>query len=120
MKPIQAEIRRDLEILSEDPRITRKARGTARDLLCQLGSLWAYVYREGVSPTNNAAELAVRKAVLWRKVSLGVESESGPRFVERMLTLAGTARRRRIDLMEWLTQAVQANLQGQPAPAFLA
>ena len=38
-------------------------------------------------PTNNKAERSIRKAVLWRKVSLGVDSEEGARFVERMLTL---------------------------------
>jgi len=58
--------------------------------------------------------------VLWRKVSLGVESEHGARFVERMLTLAGTARKRGIDLLEWLGQAMTASLTGAPAPAFRA
>ena len=30
-----------------------------------------------VVPTNNAAERSIRKAVLWRKVSLGADSEEG-------------------------------------------
>ncbi len=71
-------------------------------------------------PTNNEAERAIRKAVLWRKVSLGVESEHGARFVERMLTLAGTARKRGVDLLEWLTQAMKASLVGIAAPDFTA
>ena len=71
-------------------------------------------------PTNNEAERAIRKAVLWRKVSLGVESEHGARFVERILTLAGTARKRGIDLLEWLAQAMTASLYGKPATAFQA
>jgi transposase len=58
--------------------------------------------------------------VLWRKVSLGVDSEDGARFVERMLTLAGTARRRGIDLLAWLTRALQAKLDERSAPAFQA
>lgn len=67
---------------------------------------------------DNEAERAIRKAVLWRKGSFGAQSEAGCRFVERSLTLAGTARRRGINLLEWLTRAVQANLEGLPAPAF--
>ena len=52
---------------------------------------------DGVVPTNNEAESALRKAVLWRKGSFGINSDTGGRFVERILTLAGhypSARRR--------------------------
>ncbi len=120
MKPIQAEIRKRLEALRDGPDTTKKARGTAKDLLRQWDSLWTYVHREGAVPTNNEAERSIRKAVLWRKVSLGVDSEEGARFVERMLTLAGTARRRGIYLLDWLIAAIQARLHGLPAPAFQA
>jgi len=57
------------------------------------------------------------KAVLWRKGSFGINSEAGARFVERILTLAGTTRRRGIDLLGWLTEAIQAELDGVPPPA---
>jgi transposase len=118
MKPIQAEIRKRLETLRDGPDTTKKARGTAKDLLRQWESLWTYVHRDGAVPTNNKAERSIRKAVLWRKVSLGVDSEEGARFVERMLTLAGTARRRGIHLLDWLIAAIQARLHGRSAPAF--
>lgn len=67
-------------------------------------------------PTNNEAERALRKAVLWRKGSFGVNSLEGARFVERILTLAGTTHRRGIDLLDWLAQAIQAGLDEKPAP----
>ena len=138
MAPIQAEIRQRLESLRDGPDTTKKARGTAKDLLRQWTSLWSYVHRDGAVPTNNEAERSIRKAVLWQrfhlrafgagvwpsgpydrwKVSLGVDSEDGACFVERMLTLAGTARRRGINLLDWLTRALQAKLEDQPAPAF--
>ncbi|WP_005031817.1 IS66 family transposase [Holophaga foetida] len=117
---IQAEMRERFEILAKHPDTTKKARGTANDLLRQWDRLWTYLTHEGVVPTNNEAERAIRKAVLWRKVSLGVESEHGARFVERMLTLAGTARKRGVDLLEWLTQAMKASLVGIAAPDFTA
>jgi transposase len=117
-KPIRTEMRERFEILLRHPDTTRKARGTAKDLLRQWDRLWTYLEHETAVPTNNEAERAIRKAVLWRKVSLGVESEHGARFVERMLTLAGTARKRGIDLLEWLAQAMTASLAKASAPAF--
>ena len=120
MKPIRVEFRQRLTLLRDGATITKKARGTAKDLLRQWESLWTYVDMENVDPTNNAAESAIRKAVLWRKGSFGAQSESGCRFVERLLTLVGTARKRSIDLLDWLTRAIQADLEGQPAPSFEA
>jgi transposase len=55
-------------------------------------ALWAFVRAEGVEPTNNAAERALRPAVLRRKRSQGSRSEAGCRFVERMLTAVQTLR----------------------------
>ena len=40
MQPIQVEIRQRLEALRDGPETTKKARGTAKDLLRQWGSLW--------------------------------------------------------------------------------
>lgn len=116
MKPIQKEIQQRLEILRDHPAAEKKARGIAKDLLRQWESLWTYVHEDGAVPTNNEAERALRKAVLWRKGSFGVNSLEGARFVERILTLAGTTHRRGIDLLDWLAQAIQAGLDEKPAP----
>jgi transposase len=73
-----------------------------------------------VEPTNNAAELALRHAVIWRKLSFGTQSASGSRFVERMLTVIETCRRQDRNVFVWLTDAVQANLRRDIAPFLLA
>lgn len=117
MAPIQDEVQHRLMILRDHPATQQKARGIAKDLLRQWESLWTYVQHEGAVPTNNEAERALRKAVLWRKGSFGVNSLQGAEFVERILTLAGTTRRRGIDLLDWLTRAIQADLDGKPAPS---
>lgn len=117
MAPVQKEIRRRLMILRDHPGTQKKARGIAKDLLRQWESLWTYLYCDGAVPTNNEAERALRKAVLWRKGSFGVNSFRGTEFVERILTLAGTTRRRGVDLLDWLTRAIQANLDEKPAPS---
>jgi transposase len=115
-RPIQDEIRGRLERLRDDVATTKKARETAKDLLRQWDSLWTYLHQSGAVPTNNAAERSIRKAVLWRKMSLGADREDGCRFVERRLTVAGTARKRSLDLLGWLTRALQAKIEGRPAP----
>jgi transposase len=55
-------------------------------------ALWTFVRVVGVEPTNNAAERALRPAVLWRRRSFGCHSEAGCRFAERMLTVVQTLR----------------------------
>jgi len=39
---------------------------------------------EAVEPTNNAAERALRPAVLWRKGCFGTQSEAGSCLAKRM------------------------------------
>ncbi|MDB5308437.1 MAG: family transposase ISGob2 [Gemmataceae bacterium] len=81
--------------------------------------LWVFVDTDGVEPTNNPAEQALRHAVIWRKLSFGTQSAAGSRFVERMLTVIETGRRQGRDVFAWLTQAVQDRLAGRPAPSLL-
>ena len=47
---------------------------------------------EGVEPTNNAAERALRPQVLWRKGCFGADRDAGTQFVARILTVAATCR----------------------------
>jgi transposase len=54
--------------------------------------LRTFVGREEIEPTNNTAERAGRHAVLWRKSSGGTNSETGSRFVERILGVVATCR----------------------------
>jgi len=39
-------------------------------------AMWLFITVEGVEPTNNAAERAIRPAVLWRR-SFGAQSQAG-------------------------------------------
>ena len=60
----------------------------------ELDSLWTFLEHDGVEPTNNRAERALRFGVLWRKRSLGTQSDKGDRWVERILSLKETCRLR--------------------------
>jgi len=63
-----------------------------RSLEDEIESLWVFLHEEGVEPTNNFAERMIRYAVLWRKRSLGTQSDKGNRWVERILSLRQTCR----------------------------
>jgi transposase len=82
-------------------------------------ALWTFVRHEGVEPTNNRAERAVRKAVLWRKKSFGCVSEGGCRFVERILTVVQTLRQQRRPVWRFLCEALQAHRSDQASPALI-
>ena len=71
---------------------------------------------EGVEPTNNRAEQALRPAVLWRKGCFGAHSAEGNRFVERILTVSATCTQQNRHLLSFLTEAVDAYWPCLPAP----
>lgn len=92
-----------------------KTRGTCRQIRTVEAALWTFVRVEGVAPTNNDAERALRRAVLWRRKSFGTQSAAGSRFVERMLTVVTSLRQQGRHVLEYLTAAGAA--VGQPGGA---
>jgi transposase len=92
---------------------------TCEQLLKVEPALWTFVTTEGIEPTNNAAERALRPAVLWRKNSFGSQSQKGSVFVSRMLTVVTTLRAQNRPVLEYLVEACRAARQGQPAPSLL-
>ena len=92
---------------------------TCTNLLKVEAALWTFVRKEGVEPTNNAAERALRHGVIWRHTSFGTHSPDGSRFVERMLTVRATLRQQERNVLHFLTQACQAVLHNQPPPSLL-
>ncbi len=70
-----------------------------------------------MEPTNNSAERALRRAVLWGRRSFGAQSEGGSRFVERILTTVTTLRQQQRDVLDYLTEiCTAANRGGTPPP----
>jgi transposase len=91
-----------------------KAGTLARTLEREMGSLWTFVVKQGVEPTNNRAERALRFAVLWRKISQGSYNAKGDRWVERILSLWETCRLRGIPTFPILVEAVTRSFHGRP------
>jgi len=96
-----------------------KTAGVCRELLKVEPALWTFLRVAGVEPTNNAAERALRHAVLWRKSSYGTASAKGSRYVSTILSVVATCRQQGRNVLEFVTACCQARLQGRPAPSLL-
>lgn len=92
---------------------------TCCNLLKLEAALWTFVRVEGVEPTNNAAERAVRSGVLWRKRSFGTQSTNGSEFVERMMTVVASLRQQNRNVLSYLTAVCSAAIRGENAPSLL-
>jgi transposase len=94
----------------------RHTRGLARNLLKIWPALWTFAGHAGVEPTNNHAERALRGAVIYRKLSLGSQSDDGERRIARLLSVHTTCRLQRRSLHAYLIDALRAHSRGDPVP----
>jgi transposase len=117
MQPIRAEIEGLLlrGAFSGNPRLM----GMCNELHDHRQWLWMFLDHEGVEPTNNGSERALRHAVIWRKLSFGTQSAHGSRFVETMLTVIETCRQQKRNTFAFVAAAIQAHLARLPAASLL-
>ncbi len=89
----------------------------ARNLLKLWPAPWTFARRKGVQPTNNHAERSLRGAVIYRKLSLGSQSELGEQRIERLLSASVTCRLQRRSLFDYLSELLAAHSRGDPVPS---
>ena len=94
----------------------KHTRGMAKNLLKVWPALWTFADKRGVEPTNNHAERALRSAVIYRKLSLGSQSENGEKRIARLLSAHTTCRLQGRSLHEYLADLLAATARGDPAP----
>jgi hypothetical protein len=125
VSPIRARVRTllssgaDYQIGSREKTPLAKTVRTCRQLLKLESALWLFLTVEGLEPTNNAAERAIRPAVLWRRTSFGSQSEAGSIFVARMLTVVTSLRSQNRNVLEFMTEAIRASRRGSSSPSLL-
>jgi transposase len=107
---LQARLGRLLRRGQENP--DRKAAGLCRELDKWWTAPWTFARVEGVEPTNNVAERALRPAVLWRKDSFGSDSTTGSRFAEWLLTMVVSCRQEGQQVLPFLAAAAEPALRG--------
>jgi transposase len=117
MSPLRQDFTRLLEAGSRCG--MAKTEGVCRELLKRREALWTFVHLEGVEPTNNAAERAIRPGVLWRKKSFGTHSAQGSRFVEAIMTVVATLKQQHRNPLDYLTAACEAALRDEAVPSLL-
>ena len=114
--PLKDELRALLEQAARKSTKTKYHRLFAKNLLKRWPALWTFTTVPGVEPTNNHAERGLRGAVIYRKLSLGSQSEHGERTIERLLSASITCRLQGRSLFAYLTDVLTARIRGDPAP----
>ncbi|MCA1679906.1 MAG: IS66 family transposase [Actinobacteria bacterium] len=115
--PLQDKLRKLLEHAARKSPRTKYHRLFAKNLLNRWPALWTFTHTDGVEPTNNHAERGLRGAVIYRKLSLGSQSEQGERTIERLLSASLTCRLQHRSLYAYLTDVLNASIRGDPIPA---
>lgn len=114
-------LRHRIETLLREGTICRHAKTarTCRHILNLHTALWTFIDTPGVEPTNNHAERTLRGFVIWRKISCGTQSDRGSRYVERIMTVVGSCKLQGRNLLDFLTQAIQAHWGHGSAPSLV-
>lgn len=117
-----APLRRELKTLLRrglKGKRNKRTWGFSKNLLKVWPALFTFTEIDGVEPTNNAAERALRGPVIQRKLSLGSQSERGERTIERLLSASVTCRLQRRSLFAYLADVLAAKTRGDPAPSLV-
>jgi transposase len=117
--PLQDKLRALLEHAACKSTKTKYHRLFAKSLLKRWPALWAFAHLDAVEPTNNHAERGLRGAVIYRKLSLGSQSEQGERTIERLLSASITCRLQKRSLFAYLADVQSASIRGDPIPALI-
>jgi transposase len=115
--PLQGKLRALLEHAARQSPTTKYHRVFAKSLLKRWPALWTFTHTHGVEPTNNHVERGLRGAVIYRKLSLGSQSDQGERTIERLLSASVTCRLQRRSLFAYLAEVLTATIRGDPITA---
>ena len=97
----------------------REVRNLATALFEHNERLFTFLEHEGVEPTNNSVERALRTGVQWRKICFGNRSATGELATSRLLTVAETCDLQRLNILAYLSAAIACHRRRQPAPSML-
>jgi transposase len=97
----------------------REVRNLATALFEHNERLFTFLEQEGVEPTNNSAERALRTGVQWRKICFGNRSTQGELATARLLTVAETCDLQRLNILAYLSAAIASHRKRQPTASLL-
>ena len=97
----------------------REVRNLATALFVYNERLFIFLEKEGVEPTNNSAERALRTGVQWRKICFGNRSVAGELATARLLTVAETCDLQKLNTLAYLAAAIACHRRRQPVTSLL-
>lgn len=92
---------------------------TCQKILGMGKSLWLFLENRGVPATNNLAERQIRPLVIAKKLSFGVKSDRGARFIERIYSLVLTCRQQNMNALSWLQDSITHHFNSEPPPLLI-
>jgi transposase len=117
--PLKRELKTLLETNATKNARNRYTKTIAGNLLKLWPALWTFTKIDGVEPTNNHAERGLRGAVIYRKLSLGSQSNQGEHTIERLLSASITCRLQKRSLYTYLSELLTSRARGDPAPTLI-
>ena len=97
----------------------REVYNLAAALFDHIDQLFIFIEQEGVEPTNNSAERALRTGVQWRKICFGNRSAQGELATARLLTVAETCDLQHLNILAYLSAAIASHRHSQPVNSLL-
>jgi transposase len=97
----------------------REVRNLATALFEHNERLFTFLDHEGVEPTNNSVERALRTGVQWRKICFGNRSANGEYATARLLTVAETCDLQRLNILAYLSAAIASHRSRQQTISLL-
>jgi transposase len=97
----------------------REVRNLATALFVYNERLFTFLEEEGVEPTNNSVERALRTGVQWRKICFGNRSAAGELATARLLTVAETCDLQQLNTLPYLAAAIACHRRRQSVTSLL-
>jgi len=95
----------------------REVCNLARAIYQHWDKLFTFLEHEGVEPTNNVSERALRLFVLIRKITYGNRSAKGEIALARLLTVTQTCKLQQRPFLSYLLTAVHCHRRNQAVPS---
>lgn len=80
-------------------------------------SYFRFFTTQGIEPTNNLAEQAIRFGAIHRRITQGTRSPAGQTWCERIWTIIATCEQQGRSLFAYLCDTVEKYLAGRPVPS---
>jgi transposase len=97
----------------------RQVQNLATALFVNADKLFTFLEIDGVEPTNNSAERALRTGVQWRKICFGNRSSTGELATARLLTVSQTCRLQQQNSLHYLSNAISRYRRALPVASLL-